>query len=498
MLVKMFGFIALLLFLSACGGNAVEIEPSNGADYEAKVYDPDNALPEAEYTPVYVPAPTPTPTPTPRPATPPPFLPLDHDCDPYRASVICHTCAALLINMMEARFDWDDGEMWGVHLHGPFMFACPVTRQAAANRPDLYGVLARQPEGVYTGILPEGTLIGNTATWIFGEEWGMMTWTLVQQRLPDVAQVVGIMAHELFHAWQRELFIGQPAGFQPLFHMHEADARVQVRIEMNALVHALRSGGAARREAAYIALAARNTRQQNAQITDLEIVMEMQEGTAVYTEMRVMMHEMSDKMDWMEDYIERFYRGRSMHTFGYVTGALYGLLLDAFNVNWQTDLHWNTDLAHKLRIALGFDEFTLFTPFNALDLSRFNYEEIRAEEEAWVAALAQREAEARRIFALPLLRVNWFGDFIFGDDAGSMYIQGMRFLNYGTLIFESTFGRLYINDGFLWLGGTPMFWEVTTENMVKTPTGATGLGWELILNPGYYIHAGDGYYEVRG
>jgi hypothetical protein len=408
--------------------------------------------------------------------------------------------------MMEARFDWDGGEMWGVDLNGPFMFACPITRQAVANRPAGQGYfgLVNQMEGVYAGVLPSGpgVLIGNTASEIYEIVWGMMTWSFVQSILPDTARVVGIMAHELFHAWQRELFTGQRPHSPPLHHMDELEERISIWIEIAALLHALETSGEERQQAVHTALSARAARhERNPDAVPTEAVYEISEGTAVYTEMRVIMNDMTEKIPWMEAYIDTHYAGKTLQLIGYVTGALYGFLLDAFEVDWTRGLRWGTDLGALLKEAAGIENLT---PFEELDLTRYNYESIRATETVWAANNTRRVNAIYALFEHPALRLPMDGDFI--SDDGGIHAYDLLFLpgigDYvaaycGNIEYAGAFGRVVITGGQFIIGRTMGFWEITAHGMELTETGAATSYWVLELNRGWRIAEDGGNFVIR-
>jgi len=175
---------------------------------------------------------------------------------------------------------------------------------------------------------------------------------------------------------------------------------------------------------------------------------------------------------------------------------LYGLLLDVFEVEWRQNFWWRTDMAQILRNALGFH---VFTPFDELDLTRFNYAQIRAQEEAWVVEIERRTAEIRELFSYPTLRFCWDSDLIFEDrdDLNVLYVPGVGAAFFGVFVYAGSFGRVYVDGGYSLTGSLRYFRELATIGMAITPTGATGPGWELVLNPGYQIHPGEGYYVVR-
>ena len=484
--------VVVLSFLASCGNREVE-----------------ESLADREATPIPLHSPAPIATPESVCTLPTIYKPSSHifeDCVSNHETVICVTCAATLIAMMEERFDQDDGEMWGTHLRKPFMFVCPITRFAVASQQDLHGQLEQHAEGVYTGILPEGVWIGNTATEAFDELWGMVTLSYAQSIMPDVNRVVGVMIHELFHAWQSELFLGERYASSFFVPVVETDARVQIMIEITALLCALASYGEERIEAIHVALSARETRrQQNPGVSYLENSGEIHEGMAVYTELRFVIEDLMGQVQWLHNYVDTHMRDSSLIIFGYATGVLYGLLLDALGVNWRIDLDWNTDLGALLRDATG---MLTLTPFNELDLSTFGYDEIRTAETEWVARYNLHLADTQRIFAQPTLFIPRGGELSLDyDNIDLLFLpaqrQGTNYVVYfGDLIYEHTFGRIVITNGHMMLnrahvissdGRNVIFFdEVAAYDMVFDEYGASTAYWRLELNPGFRIVSGQG------
>ena len=150
-------------------------------------------------------------------------------------------------------------------------------------------------------------------------------------------------------------------------------------------------------------------------------------------------------------------------------------------------------------------------------MTPFGYDEIRANETAWVVNYERLVREAFDAFTATALRLPSCGDFtniqietvhipgligtvglrtdgdstthILGETSGTVF--------YGDMTYIHTFGYVVLTGGQLLIGRTWFYSEVPAQGMVITETGATGPGWVLTLNPGYRIHAGEGYYEVR-
>jgi len=492
--MKLLKFVLIgvfMLALAACGrdtNNPDNRAYANEAE-QLRVAEPTPEPPPAPIPiPAVIPEPTPKPTPPPAPVNP-----------------ICFYRAAEYIATMEAWFDADDGALWGVNLRAPFAFACGVTRYAVANMPDNRGIFERHESGLYVGILPQGIVIGTTATHVDDRMWGMMTWSFVEDFSDGTDYVARIMAHEVFHAWQPELFEGPETWFSraAFAYMDTFDARVSVRLEINALKHALYSIGNERLAAINDALSIRaERRRRNFGAGANENVFEIAEGTATYTDIRLARSDVAGILEVIEIYTRQFDYGRVRHLFGYITGALYGFLLDEFNSDWKIGLTWGCDLGALLKEAAGIMELT---PFAELDLELYGYTEIAAIEAEWAINYARLVQEAIEAFTGRTLRLDRRVGVIGDDrDVNILHITELGMsatVIYGSFTFTFPGGKFTITDGFLLmgrLGGS----EFPAAGIEIDGNRITGQNWVLVLNDGYEVRfvetpVRDGYIVAR-
>jgi len=403
--------------------------------------------------------------------------------------------AEWLLSRLDEVLKRDNGTLWGVNLRAPFMIVNAFTRDVVANMPDNNGNLEKQGD-VYTGTLHETALIGTTATKVYDRWWGMMTWGFIDDFSDDLDYVVQVMVHELFHAWQFELFEGE-RRLQNNAHMDELDARISVRMEVNALMKALEATGFDRLAAIKDALSIRAERRRNFDSAALEEnLFEISEGTAVYTDLMltININELRNIITYMELFIEKQIHGQSMRTFGYTTGALYGFLLDELGADWKQGLRFDSDLGVLLQEAAGISELT---PFENLDLELYGYSEITAFETEWLDYYERLLREANEIFNETLLRITSDGEIRDWnpDYAQVLHLQGREVAFYGRFSFKGDFGRLIVNDGFLLLGRTTSYYEISARNIETEGNRLVGLGWVIELNDDYELReAGDFYY----
>jgi len=418
--------------------------------------------------------------------------------------------ANYLLERLDTILDADGGSHWGISLRGPVVIADVVTRYAVANMPDEDGTIFTRRGDIYVGRLPEGTHIGNTASYFGGRLWGMITLGLIEANSDNLEWVTDILLHELFHAKQQYIFEGERShtGINPP-HIRELDSRISIRLEINALLAALHATTEDERlENVHDALSIRAERRR---LTDMnaalyEISFELLEGTAVYTEAVLGRNSLNDRIALVERYIA-IDSDNVVEQFGYYSGALYALLLDEFAIDWRSGLNWGDDLALLMKNGLGISEVK---PIDAVDLERYGYSVIRLFEEEWVAESKRLTQEAQsalsgslllidamgefgqghdedvRILFLESLNVHAYDEFDYGDD--EVFLLGLsdeRTVFYGNFSYTAEFGELEFTDGFLMLWRAMWRHGIPAYSMEVDGNRIVGSNWVLTLNEGF-------------
>jgi len=394
--------------------------------------------------------------------------------------------AAMYFSMMEAILDKDDGALWGVNLNGPFMFVDSLTRNAAANRPDRRGVFTRQGD-IYVGTLHSQQFIGVTATRFSFEMWGMMTWDFLEQ-CEDDKEVVRIMIHELFHAWQDELFGEFPQVSRDAF-VEDLETNIFIRLELNALLRALVGNTEEERLRATLdALSIREERRQRGLgMTAHDIAVTISEGTAQYTDLMLGFSDIAARLAIIEDFIDDHTRSgiRSLST--YLFGAMYGFLLDEVGASWRVGLCYGTDLGLLLQDALGVTEFK---PFGEIDLELYGLSEATAIATAWHEDLDRMARSTRAAFsAQPTLSAGLLRELMGGlsGDYDHITVHGLGeefgSVLYGNIVLAGAFGQLTVHGGPMLLNG----YRIPVPGIVIEESRAFGHNWELELNEGFGI-----------
>ena len=236
----------------------------------------------------------------------------------------------------------DDAALWGVSLCGPLLLVDPATRAVFANQPDKENALRREGE-IFIGKLPNDINIANTAA-----EWAGVKWTMIMLPLPeDAARRATLLAHEMWHRVQEE--IGFPPSGAANNHLDTRDGRYWLQLEWRALAAALAARGEERKRAVTDAALFRARRRQLFEkVAEEERAMEMHEGLAEYTGVRL------SGRDDVEQFVidgrlkdapasETFVR-----SFAYASAPAYGLLLDTADADWRRGLTKDADLAQLL------------------------------------------------------------------------------------------------------------------------------------------------------
>lgn len=241
----------------------------------------------------------------------------------------------------------DGGRLWGRSLCGPMMFADPSTRAVVASEPDGEGVLKRSGE-VFVGTLPADINIANTAV-----EWAGVSWMLVMSSaIPaDRDRRGAMLMHELWH--RQQAGHGFPASGAANDHLDTRGGRVWLQLEWRALGSALAARGGARRRASADALLFRARRRAlfpRAAVEERE--MEMHEGLAEYTGVRLSGSQDAARFVIDFNLKEEARRESFVRSFAYASGPAYGLLLDEAAPGWTRRLGKDDDLGELLRRGL--------------------------------------------------------------------------------------------------------------------------------------------------
>lgn len=376
----------------------------------------------------------------------------------------------------------DGGALWGVRLDAPMIFVDPKTRRVVADRADAEARL--RPEGdVYVGELPEHVPIAGTVTTWAGRRWVMLPWPLPLER----AERLHMMAHESFHYAQPKLDFFRPSASNA--HLDTRNGRVWLRLEMRALKRALTCDGEKRKTAIRDALLFRAKRRAlfPEHVAD-EREQEMLEGTAEYTGMRLAYGDAAVRRA-LKNF--EFARGwpTFVHSFAYVTGAVYGLMLDEARPDWREHYRPGGDLGEMLGDALGIEPPNDVEAAALARAREYDYEELAARETEREENRRAFEADCRRRFEEgPVLTIS-IVDMQFRFDPRDVRIMPGRGRVYPKMKMTDAWGTIEVDGGALVA-------EDWTHVIVPAPTDPQarplrGDGWRLDLSPGWRVRAGE-------
>lgn len=387
----------------------------------------------------------------------------------------------------------DGGRLWGKSLCGPMLFVQPSTRAVVANQPDGEGLLKRHGD-IFVGVLPQNVNVANTAA-----EWAGVKWLMVMfPALPeDKFRRAGLLAHELWHRAQEEL--GFPASGAANAHLDTREGRVWLQLEWRALAAALSGRGQRRRRAAADALLFRaHRRSLFPQAAAEEREMEMHEGLAEYTGVRL-----SGTPDPARHVVEidlKQEAGREtfVRSFAYASGPAYGVLLDAAAAGWTRKLRKTDDLGallrKHLRVRLPADvRRAAAERARVYDGGRLMASEAGREErrEKLLAGYRARLVDGP-VLMLPLRRMRMT------FDPGNLAPLEGHGTVYPNIRIVDVWGILHVSAGGALMNST------YSGVRVSSPTDAgarpaRGDGWTLELNEGWALAPGGrrGDYTVR-
>jgi hypothetical protein len=379
----------------------------------------------------------------------------------------------------------DGGRLWGRSLCGPLILVDGATGFAAET--------ARPPAGTFStvgqlfvGRVPVGMQVANTAM-----DWGGVRWSTVRLPLPDERfALVALLIHEAFHRIQPAIGLQSRDPVNP--HLDERDGRYLLRLELRALRRAITTSGATTRAAATDALLFRARRYQLYPGADtLESALEVQEGLAEYTGIRIALSETRQGPARVARSIEEFEsRPTYVRALGYGTGPGLGLLLDRFAPGWRQRVR--TDgFSRQLSRALGSKLPADLAGAVAQRATRYQGEILAREEDDRARVRAERVAGYRASLVEGPVIVLGGGSLMRSFNPNNLFPLGPDGTVYPTGAFTSDWGTLQVDSG------AALVRVETAEVRIAAPpdldpssTTVTGAGWKLELAPGWKLEPG--------
>jgi hypothetical protein len=408
-----------------------------------------------------------------------------------QSSPIDTTLASQYFQEAQAVCNRDNGRLWGVSLCAPMLFVDRKTRTVVANQADKEGILTKDGN-VFVGQLPAKVNIANTAT-----EWAGVKWTMVIFPLPeDKIRRANLMAHEMWHRVQND--IGFPSSGAANNHLDSRDGRMWLQLEWRALAAALMRRGEQRHRAIADALLFRAYRRAVfPQAASEEREMEMHEGLAEYTGVRLSGSPNLNQYVVDKDLKEAAQKQTFVRSFAYASGPAYGILLDETKTNWRKNLKKEDDLGSLLQKRLSIKLPQNIEQAAELRAKNYDSDKLRAFE-------TERENNRQKILA------EYRAKLVDGAVLELPILKMSMQMNPGTLVPLEPIGTVYpdirIVDawGILTVTKGALIKSDFSKIYVSAPSGLSapsiqGDGWTLELNAGWTVSAGErkGDYVVK-
>jgi len=365
----------------------------------------------------------------------------------------------------------DGGRLWGVPLCGPMVIADAATGTLATSQPPPAGDRPRVLGLVNAPV-----------------EWGGITWSAYNwQMIPkdDQGARGRLFMHELFHCIQPRLGLTTGGTAGDASHLDSLEGRYWIRLEWRALARALGASGSARTAAIADALAFRAARHQRfPDAAAAEHPVEINEGLATYTQYALGSDSAEDARRLATAALSASETpGSLVRTFAYVSGAGYGLLLDAVSPGWHRKITAASDFGPLLSDAAG----VTAAPDAAAAAARYDGATLRAAEEqrdreqqAMIAELRSRYVDGP-VLVVPRAgsgSINNMGATVI-PGAGTVFRAMANKGAWGS--FDATKGALISADGQTISLPVPVVIDATTLK---------GDGWTATVAPGWTVQAG--------
>jgi hypothetical protein len=231
--------------------------------------------------------------------------------------------------------------LWNQSIYGPILLVDTDSRRFVTNHPADSSSLSSK---IGEGKLPKEINMANTAL-----NWNALRWAMLLLPLPaDYHQRLNLLAHELFHRIQPELSLTTLNADNT--HLDKKEGRIYLRLELEALRHAIRSNEKKTRIRDLTnALYFRKIRYQLFPGSDsTENLLELNEGLAEYTGLILSDRSNPEIVTHLDESITTFLGNKTfVRSFAYQTIPLYGFLLRTMkDPLWNQKVDANTKLTH--------------------------------------------------------------------------------------------------------------------------------------------------------
>jgi len=376
----------------------------------------------------------------------------------------------------------EDGKTWGVNLYGALMLVDKATREFIANEQNNSGSLIKK-EGLFYGRLDDKAVIANTSINIDGK-----LWTMAMLPLPEDKDAMRtLIIHELFHSVQDKLNLKPDAGMNN--HLDSKSARIYMRLEWNALLKAyLETDGNKRTSYIKDALLFRDLRRKEfTGASAKENCLELQEGLAEYTGLKLGVTEKQNIQKYIASKVNNAMQmfPSFIRAFAYVSGPLYGLLLDESGGKWRGELKPESDLGKLLGMYYSIEPET--NPESVFEKRKEDYgfkiiEEFENDREIKNNKMVEEYRKGLvtgPVLMLPNSKMQFEfnpGELVSLGESGNVYPHFKGVAEWG--VIKSEKGALVSSDWMRVFVSAPF--KIEGNKVI-------GNGWVLVLNDGWEI-----------
>ena len=337
----------------------------------------------------------------------------------------CRTESVSIFDHVEKLCNKDNGRLWGVNLYSPVL-GVDSLRNIVSNVSDA-------PESY-----PADKPVANSTIELDGRRWTTILWPLSG----DVKHQSIVLVHEMFHYRQPELGLWQDRDPNNS-HLSNRDARTLLKLEWNALKVAATCEGEQKKAALEDALSFRARRRQlYPDFIAEENSLEIQEGLAEYTGRRIVIPSDKELLQSLSE-LDRLYGSDNLtRSFAYLSGPLYGLILDQSGRSWHKEMNAVSDLGSSAMAIYGINlPEDLECAVEAAKV-KYDIESIDAVEDAFQRKMEERNETLRKLFApdnvisldCPNLSIQFSPDSMIKMEDGSMVIYGCKaYCDWGTV-----------------------------------------------------------------
>jgi hypothetical protein len=385
--------------------------------------------------------------------------------------------------------DSDNGKLWGENLWCPILVYYPETRQIIANEQDSLRSFTEN-NGVYLSHFPDTLMHANTTLFFSGKHWAMVCQPLPQ---PE-SKKKELFLHEMFHTYQEKV------GLTPSYdnkHIDKMDARIWLKLEWNALEKAILFDSI-RNQSIIDAIVFRNYRRSLFDDVSLsENSFEIHEGLAdftayklCYTNTDTLTKELANRKRvlWNQTHYKR--------VFGYLSGMLYGFLLEKTKYKWREEISLESDLGKILQ-----EKMSVKIPAKISDSIRIKKAKIYGYDSIYQFELNQKYSnDSIRNIVIDLFIKQPVIKFDLND--ASFQINSLPFQIdtigsfYPSIKIVSKFGRITVKKGGCLLNSHDKVAFVPYHKYSVNKNERQSKDWTIKLNPGWEVIKKDSIYLI--